>query len=62
MGSSVGSAIPVVSMDIRQPSVGVAIKHHAPNDARPISRLHHDKKKSNKKISKKSSFSLYRVL
>ena len=43
-----GSAIPVVSIDIRQPSVGVVVKHHAPTDTRPIRRLHHDRI-SNKK-------------
>ena len=61
MGNSVGSAIPVVSMDIRQQSVGVAVKHYAPTGASLTSRLPHDKI-SNKKISKKPSFSLYRVL
>ena len=50
-----GSGIPVVSMDIRQLSVGVAVKHHAPTDALPISRLNHNKI-SNKKITKRSSF------
>ena len=61
MGSSVGSAILVVSMVIRQPSVGIVVKHHAPTDACPTSRLHQDKK-SNKKINKKSSFSPFRML
>ena len=42
-GSSVGSAIPVVSMDIRQQSVGVAVKHHAPTGASFTSRLLHHK-------------------
>ena len=55
-----GSAIPVVSMDIRQQSIGVVVKHHAPTGASLTSRLLHDKI-SNKKISKKASFSLCRV-
>ena len=52
MGSSMGSAIPVVSMDTRQQSVGVAVKYHAPTDASLTSRLHHDKI-SNKKDKQK---------
>ena len=61
MGSSVGSAIPVVSIDIRQQSIGVGVKHHAPTGASLTSRLTHDKV-SNEKMSKKPSFSLCRVL
>ena len=61
MGSSVGSAIPVVNMDIKQRSVGVAVKHHAPTSTSLTSKLPQDKM-SNKKISKESIFSLYRVL
>ena len=56
-----GSAIPVVSMDIRQLSIGVVVKHHALTDAHPISKLHHNRI-NNKKISKKCSFSPCRVL
>ena len=59
--SSVGSAIPVVSMDIWQPSVRVAVKHHTPNNTCPIGGLHHNKTK-NRKISKNSSFNPCRVL
>ena len=46
-----GSAIPVVSMDMRQQSVGVAIKHHAPTSASLTSKLLHNKI-INKKIVK----------
>ena len=56
-----GSAIPVVSMDIRQQSVGVAIEHHSPTGASLTSRLPHNKI-SSKMISKRSSFIPYRVL
>ena len=56
-----GSAIAVVSMDIRQQSVGVVVKHHAPTNTRPTSRRFQDQI-SNKKISKNSGFSLYRML
>ena len=56
-----GSVIPVVSIDIRQPSVGVAVKHHAPTAMCLISRLHHNKI-SNRKVNKKASFSPCRVL
>ena len=47
-----GSAIPVVSMDIRWQSVGVEVKHHAPTSASLTSKLPHDQI-SNKKIRKK---------
>ena len=60
-GKLSGSAIPMVSMDMRQLSIGVVVKHHAPTDAHPISKLHHDRI-NNKNISKKSSFSTCRVL
>ena len=50
MGSSMGSAIPVVSMDIRQKSVGVVVKHHAPTGASLISRLYYDRIRNKKKI------------
>ena len=50
MGSSVGSAIPVVTMDIRQKSVGVAVKHHTPTGASLISRLYYDRISNKKKI------------
>ena len=53
-----GSAIPVVSMDIRQQSIGAAVKHYTQSGASLTSRLPHEKKV----IKKKSSFSPYRVL
>ena len=62
MGSLVGSSIPVVSMDIRQQSVGMVVKCHAPTGASLTSRLLHDKIGKKKKIGKKPSFSPYRVL
>ena len=54
------SAILVVSIDIRQQSVGVMVKHHAPTNAHPTSRCKQDKV-SNKNINKKSSFNPCRV-
>ena len=56
-----GSATTVASMDTRQQSVGVVVKCHAPTDASLTSRLHQDQI-SNKKINKKVSFNLCRVL
>ena len=50
-----GSAITVASRDIKQQSVGVAVKHHAPTDAHPTSRQAQDKI-SSKKINKKAGF------
>ena len=38
IGSSVGSATTVANRDIKQQSVGVAVKYHALTDARPTSR------------------------
>ena len=61
MGSLVGSTTTVVSREIRQQSGRVAIKHHAPTDARLISRWHQGRI-SSKKINKKASLILYRVL
>ena len=60
MGSSVGSATTVASRDIKQQSVGVVVKHHAPTDTHPTSRQPQDKI-SSKKINKKASFNLCRV-
>ena len=51
-GSSVGSATTVANRDIRQQSVGVAVKHHAPTNASPTSRQTQDQI-SSKKINKK---------
>ena len=50
MRTSVGSAIPVVSMDIRHQSVGVVVKHHTQTDACSTSRLHQDKISHKKKV------------
>ena len=53
MGSSVGSAKTVVKRDIKQQSVGVVVKHHAPTNTRPTSRQLQDKriiKKINRKL------------
>ena len=61
MGSSVGSSTTVVSRDTRQQSVIVVVKHHAPTDALLTSRQHQDKI-SSKKINKKTSLILCRVL
>ena len=55
-----GSAIPVVNMDIRQQRVGSEVKHHAPTGASLSNRLPHNKI-SNKKINKKPSFSPCKV-
>ena len=52
-----GSATTVANRDIRQQSVGVVVKHHAPTDASPTSRRPQDQigsKKINKKVSFKS--------
>ena len=38
MGSSVGSATNVANRDIKEQSVGVVVKHHAPTDGSPTSR------------------------
>ena len=43
MRSSVGSATTMANRDIKQQSVGVAVKHHAPTDVRPTSRRPQDK-------------------
>ena len=61
MVSSIGSATTVENRDIRQQSVGVVVKHHAPTDASPTSRRPQDQKNS-RKINKKASFNLCRVL
>ena len=55
MGSSVGSATTVANRDIKQQSVGVAVKYHTPTNACPTSRRPQDKVRT-KKINKKSWF------
>ena len=55
MGSLVGSATTVVSMDIRLQSVKVAVKHYAPTNTCYTNRRHQDKIDSKKK-SRKASF------
>ena len=60
-GSSVVSATTVANRDTRQQSVGVVVKHYAPTDASPTSRRPQDQI-SSKKINKKVSFNLCRVL
>ena len=61
MGSSVGSATTVVSIDIRLQSIGVVVKHQAPTDVCYTNRRHQDKISSKKK-SRLASFNLYKVL
>ena len=56
-----GSATTVVNRDIKQQSVGVAVKHQAPTDACLINKQHQNKISSKRK-SKKASFSLCKVL
>ena len=56
-----GSVTTVANRDIRQQSVGVAVKHHAPTDAHLTSR-HHQDKISSKNINKKAILILCRVL
>ena len=56
-----GSATTMANRDIRQPSVGMVVKHYAPTNASSISRLPQDQI-SNKKLSKKPSFNQCRVL
>ena len=56
-----GSAITVANKDIKQQSVRVVVKHHNPTDTSPTNRQPQDKI-SSKKINKKVSFILYRVL
>ena len=53
-----GSATTVASRDIRQQSVGVAVKHHAPTSAHLTSRQHQGRI-STKKIKKKSPVLIY---
>ena len=48
----VGSATTMVNRNIRQQSIGVAVKHHAPTYARFTNRQHQNKTIS-KKINKK---------
>ena len=54
-GSSLGSVTTVASRDIRQQSVGVAVKHHAPTDAHLTSKPCQSRTNS-KKRNKKASF------
>ena len=56
-----GSATIVANRDIRQQSVGVVVKHHAPTDNYFTTRQHQGRI-SSKKINKKTSLILYRVL
>ena len=60
-GSSVGNTTTVASRDMRLQSAGVAVKHHTPMGAHYSNRQHQYKIIS-KKQSRKSSFSLYKVL
>ena len=50
-----GSATTVANRDIRQQSVGVVVKHHAPSNASPTNRRPQDQIGS-KKINKKLVF------
>ena len=61
MGSSVGSATTVISMDIRLQSIGVVVKHHAPTGTNHTNRQYQDKISSKRRI-RKASFNLCKVL
>ena len=53
IGSSLGNVTTVASRDIRQQSVGVAVKHRAPTNAHLISKTYQGRtssKKRNKKL------------
>ena len=55
-GNSVGSDTTVANRDIKQQSVGMAVKHHASTDTSPTSRQPQDQI-SSKNINKKSVLS-----